>query len=534
MSKINQAIELCKDSSKNTEFTKGLSLFNELIMNRMLSPSVRIKAFTALLKIAPDESYDKLSRMRDSIPFLFKEPELEGEINLLKDFVTEPQVNSHERLLCAVCLYNNNFIEHCYELFSHIANDISMLIEYRIEATRYLLYSEQTNFVKTARKCLIGFISSKEYPSSFKYKIIASFITTSGLSTLLNLEKLNVTYSEKFLFAMQRRFFWDDVNDTRERILSGQHMLDMKTSTLSLTDKDLIVDKLLHFSKNSTGRDQDDTDNIRADAADVVLRLGNEEQQKTARMIISDLGFMFKGDKKIKTLSQKSKTTYSDKQNVHDESINKSINDFIVKLVTKKRDHLDTFQIVHSEVTNLIYNSNTPSIQRVKAFKSLNRISIDTATFTDYKVSVAEIFVHIWNLIKKHESDVILQLNKRLLEESIDMADTCSSGHASRLINILSGYDVELKISWESQIHANMAARMQKNIQNIEDEVLQEKVALGMADDAEEEDKDAFIKFITENIQSLKDELYKEFVIGGYISKEEFKTHFETGTSEWI
>ena len=539
MSKLNQAILLCKNLENQKDFSKGLCLFDELIMNSLLAVTVRIKALLSLIKIAPDEAHDKIARMRDIIPFLSGDQKendnLDKGIKILSSLIEQPQINSHERLLCALCLYNNDFIEICYNLFSHLANDISLLIDYRIEASRYLLYSEVTEHVRTARKCLLGIVGSKEYPSSYRYKVIAGLITTTGLSTMLNLGKLNVEYNEKFLFAMQNKFFWNTVNGIRERILSGQHMLGMKDKTISTDGKNKVTHELLNIAKEAEGDDDEDTENIRADAADVVMRLGNAEQKNSARDIIRNLGFIYGGDgKRIKSLSEKHRTAYTDKQNIHDSSINKSINEFITKLISKTNDQLESYQTTHAEVTEILYGTKISSKERIKAFKALNRISIDTATFTDYKITTAEIFIHVWRLMKKHNEDEYNELQKRLIEELIDMADTCSSGHAGRLINILSGYDVELKISWEDQVHSNMSARMQKKIQSIDIEELQEKIVMGMADDAETEDKDAFIKFVTENMPLLKKELYKEFVEDGYIKEKEFEQYFESGTSNWL
>ena len=47
-----------------------------------------------------------------------------------------------------------------------------------------------------------------------------------------------------------------------------------------------------------------------------------------------------------------------------------------------------------------------------------------------------------------------------MIEELIDMADTCSSGHISRIINVLSGFDINgmtigINIGWKKQIQSN-------------------------------------------------------------------------------
>lgn len=528
MSKLDKAIELCKDNTDHEAFTRGLHIFDELIMNHIFPVKNRAKALLGLTKLVPDEGHDKIARIRDSIPFLEKDQErLTKEVELLCELVYYPNINSYERLLCAICLYNNYFIDYCYKLFAHLCNDISVMIDYRIDAIMYLLYSDVPDYVKIGRKCLMGIACGKDYNSKYRYyKVIAKFLPKNGLSTMINKAKLHVTYSEPFLIRLQSKFFWDVENGIRERILSASFLLDCKS--LEKEEIEKVTLALIDIAENANGIDENDTENIRADAADVVLRMGLAKHRDLARTIIHGLG-----QSKTANLLVKSNAIYADKQNVHDEFVNRSVQDFISQLA-KTQDKIETFATVHGQVSDLLYSTELEPLQRQKAFKSLNRISVDTATFTDYRLNIAEIFVHVWRLIQKHEKETKEELEKRTIEELIDMADTCASGHASRLINILSGYDFQMTISWEQQIRSNVAARMQKMIQNIEDEDRQAQIVLGMSDDAEPEDRQEFILFVTENLGIIRQELEKEFVGDGYIKKHEFLQYFETATRNWV
>ena len=223
----------------------------------------------------------------------------------------------------------------------------------------------------------------------------------------------------------------------------------------------------------------------------------------------------------------KENTIYSHKENVHDDTVTKCVNDFIEKILEENIDRIESYQTIHGEITELIYKSNITSAQRLLAFKSLNRISIDTATFTEKRISSADIFIHVWRLVKKYQGDDLELLKQRVIEELIDMADTCASGHAVRLINILSGYDVDIKISWKNQIHANMVARFQKKIKDIDDEDYKEKIIMGMMSDADPDDKIIYDKFKQDALESLKIELYDEFVTEGYVTSTEFNEIFD-------
>lgn len=532
MSKLNEAIELCKDATNNDNFNKGLLIFNELISNSLLNITTRLKALIALVDVAPDLGNDKIAQSRDKLSHLDSEnqkEELDKEINFLCAIVEQPKISSHERLMCTVALYNMGHFEYYFDLFKYLANDITVLVNHRREAIKYLMFSEKKSYIKVAKKILKSIIKTKEYPSDFRYETIASFNSKTGISTLFNINKLNIEYDEKLLYELQTEFFFDKNNDVRMRILSGQHMLDM--DIVSQDKKIEIGEKILKIATNykDNNLDIEDIENIRADAADVIIRLGTSEQKERARHIIADLGFV-KG-KRVSKLTEKSRNVYTDKQNVHNSLINKSVNQFIETLATSE-DKVESYDNTHKEITQLIYNINLKTKQRTSAFKSLNRISIDTATFTDFRITTAEIFVHVWTKIKK--SQYRDELEKRLVEELIDMCDTCASGHASRLINILSGYEFELKIEWIDQVKSNMAARMQKRISLIEDLDLQEKVVLGMMKDAEPEERDAFLKFVTEEIVFVKEELFKEFVGDKYITSEQFEKFFEEGAKDFI
>ena len=59
-------------------------------------------------------------------------------------------------------------------------------------------------------------------------------------------------------------------------------------------------------------------------------------------------------------------------------------------------------------------------------------------------------------------------MKDRLLEELVDMSGTCSSGFASRLVNVISGFgDFNIRISWKDQIIANLTGRLNAKIKNI-------------------------------------------------------------------
>ncbi len=532
MNRIKKAQKLCSDISNKDNFDKGLFILGDLATNVLYNISTRLKAIEGLYTIAPDYGNDKISQIRDSLKYL-SENDSETEKNLIIEILHSHSINSHERLICAVCLFNNYFIVECYPCFWDLSNDESVILKYRVEAIRFLIYSEIEEYYEKTIQLLISIISDHDYTSNERYRIIAGFNTKTGLNSLLNHQKLRVDYDENLMYQLQNVFFFDENNDFRDRILSGQHLLQL--STTSDEKKIQVGDTLLDLASNIILENLNDQINLRADAADVVQRLGDENQKRRATMIIHDLGFAGSKNNRIKDLTHRVSTTYNNAQNVHDTQINKAVQTFIETVVAKNNEGwLDNYENVHAEVSTLIHSKKLESRDRIRAFKALNRISIDTATFTHHHITAAGVFVHIWLYIKRENNEEIQEeLKKRLIEELIDMASTCSSGHASRLVNILNGYGFELKISFKDQIISNASARMQALIKNIEDEDLKSLVLCGMTDLADEEEKDAYIKFLTEKTPILHQELYDEFVEGGHTTQTDFEEWFDCAVMSW-
>ena len=135
---------------------------------------------------------------------------------------------------------------------------------------------------------------------------------------------------------------------------------------------------------------------------------------------------------------------------------------------------------------------------------------------------------------------------QRLIDELIDMADTCSTGHANRLVNTFSGVGMNglfLRIPWKDQIESNIAGRLtakarvaidtdartefvKKDIVpsaeelSIIDENFREKVLNEMMN-REVENRLNWNRFLRDVMGSLREEMRKEFVEEGHITAQE-------------
>lgn len=521
--KLEKEIKSKKDlQGYHINLARGIREYNQLCLGSGMSSDIRLAALSSFVKHVPDEGNDMLIRLQDCIRFV-RGQERETIIKILVGVTRSTAFNSHQRVSTAVNLYNNCFFNVCHLCFADLACDRSILVKYRVESARYLYGTEIEENMKIAQETLLEIISTEQYPSEYRYKVIAGFISQTGISTMLNFTKIKVPYDENFLYPLQKTFFFDKKNGIRERILSGQHLLQMESS-----DKDLrsAISKEFIALMCDTNLDE----NIRADVADVLLREGSPEDRKQAREIIIDLGYS--PTDKPQTLGERERTIYSDSQNIHNEAISKGINKFIEKIINETDVKIRAYHEIQHEVCDLVRKSKLPPRDRHKAYKALNRISVDTATFTKYKISISEIFVHVWLRIQRYKSSEKENLEQRMIEELVDMADTCSSGHSGRLINVLSVYDDTLKISWKDQIKSNIVGRLMARIRDIKDDNLQAQISLGMLEDADPEDKKVYREFIKESLKDLHKELEGEFVGEGYIKKEEFEIAFKEGSKD--
>lgn len=537
LKKVSEAEELAKKPSNDELKTsaqidayqerleKAIKIYKDLCLSSVLSPNDKIEVLASFLKFVPDEGREMLIRWRDTISFV-ADKELEDLIRLLVLVTKHLGVDSHERSITAVTLYNQAFLNVCFKCFEDIATDKSVLVEYRVDACRYLFGSDDGRYKELSQECLVEVIEDISLPSDYRYKIIAGFISRTGVATYLNKSKIKIPYDEDFVYGLQSNFFYTDNNGVRERILSGQHLLQMEN--VDEEEKTRVGDILLEIATNEKS-----DENTRADAADVVLRLGQGLQVERAREIITTLGFSAVGGSS-KTVLGRVKTIYNNSQNMHNEKISESVAKYIEKMIKDTSVRLRPYHELQQEVTSVIQAKDLEKEKKFSAYKALNRISVDTAVFTIHKVTMSEVFVRVWLRIQKYTGDVRETLEKRMIEELIDMGDTCSSGHTGRFVNVLSAVDNELRISFKDQIIANVAGRINARVRDLEDPDNKASVSLGMLEDAEEADRENYKSFIEPTLKDLYSELYREFVNDKYISATQFEEYFASAKEQWI
>ena len=159
---------------------------------------------------------------------------------------------------------------------------------------------------------------------------------------------------------------------------------------------------------------------------------------------------------------------------------------------------------------------------------SLERIMIDTAKYE--MLNMSDILVLVWEYICQSEHKD--ELEKRLLQELEDMDQTCSTGHLSRILNILSGYFSEsvVQITLKDQLRSNIFARYTKLIKMLPED-RQEKINNELAS-SETTEKDTIKMFLLDfNIEEV---LYKEFVNESNMDVSEFYETYEKAIEDYF
>lgn len=525
LKRVIEAETLAK-SDKSEDVNKSIKIYKELCLSSTINPDDKIEILVSFLKLIPDEGKEMLIRLRDLIPFSVGN-EQRNLLKLLVLICKAQEIESHERCITATTLYNQAFYDVCFNCFESIATDKTVLTKYRVEACRYLFFSELPVNKELSQECLNEILEDFEIPSNDRYKIIAGFISRTGFSSYLNAKKIPVVYDEEFVYGLQAPFFYEARNGIRERILSGQHICSMR-ETVTEEEKVTICEILLDVA-----RDEQLEENIRADAADVVLRMGRPGQPEIARKLITEMGYSALGKKG--SLMDRVKTVYNNSQNIHDETISRHVNKFIEKIVeefagTKTKEYKE----VQKEVIALIKKKGLELDKKYKVYGALNRISIDTAVFTKYNVTMPQLFIQIWLKIQSYDGDAKTMIEDRLIQELAEMGNTCSSGHAGRFVNVFSGIDGDINISYEDQIIANLSGRVKARIRDIPDSDIRASVSMATFPDANEEDIEIYKKFMDTTLENVRNELYNEFVNDSYISRENFEIYFESAKKSWI
>ena len=303
---------------------------------------------------------------------------------------------------------------------------------------------------------------------------------------------VNIIY-DFFIAEAQHHFLFNPKNMTYYKILAGQYLLQHPMEGVDYKD----VENQLHSFATDTELDYD----RRADAADVLLNLASPEMKLKGRAIIMELG----------REGNSGHTVFDNAQNVHTGEVEESVaevleffSSFVPILIVNKSpinfDYVNAqiMDIFKKEKESIRVSENNAqyvcaycesdkkevvtvedkhfcSTACVKANEildkiqiALNRIHMDRVLYSKYNNTLENILLKVWSYLTEHEHEE--EMKKRLVQELEEMSGTCSSGFASRLINVISGFgEFSIRISWEDQVVANFAGRLNAAARKITD-----------------------------------------------------------------
>lgn len=506
-------------------------------------------------------------------------------------------------LLMNNLLYKDNVIQYLAELVI----DSNIEVEYRYKTILSIediasknikqkiirLFSDKdlVNFVYTELKNVF----SERFPTIKKpdinnLKIWRYFIfelSYDNMRKILNEYLKEECEEDIFIKETQLTFTHTENIPTYLRILSSQYILQKCKCNIQEIKN---IENILYSFCLDVELDY----NLRADSADVLLRLGCEEMKRKGREIINLLGYNNTTDR----------TIFDNKQNVHSEKVEESVSEALEflntipllnvnetpinyeyvnnKIEEKLKTIKDTFKTENDGDNKCEYCGTMKSLfilnkenlkfasekcmnqyEKDKKIKlALNRIYMDRALYSKFNSSLINILLKIWTYLSNSEHKEEMEL--RLLEELEEMSGTCSSGYATRLINVISGFgDFNIRISWEDQIVSNFVGRLNSAARNItkdniyREEKLKDIIEIFLRKEENTEllneienniDKpnvsfnDCILKYIdditeeniNELIQDFTETVINEIILTneGYINRQSFSLFFNNNVSK--
>ncbi len=278
----------------------------------------------------------------------------------------------------------------------------------------------------------------------FRYKLLQS-LCNSEIEDIL-----------KFSFSdISLQYNW---NDYRYVMYIIQFII--KTNNLKSSHLDILYNNITQKNLQS---------NAKADIADFFL--GLEENYSDYSLPENVKDYIAKGKEILDKLSYEeggAKTFYNNTQNIHKIEVDKSINPFIEMLVSINLEIPSTEEEYEEFVDKVIdsikdFSSEIYTTeQQIRIIGAINRFMLDNTLYSKYSVSLLNLLIRSYYYIQTHQYKD--DLMKRLCEELCDMADTCTTGHIGRLVNIFSGYELTISMPIEEEIKSCVYARLNRII----------------------------------------------------------------------
>jgi len=264
--------------------------------------------------------------------------------------------------------------------------------------------------------------------------------------------------------------------------------------------EDTQAEKLLDLAAseaNSTNQ------NKIANICDIFLEHPNSEIAKKAKQLLMSLEGV------------SSTNIYTSSQNIH--QVQADIENFIEKLCEQP-------QADWSVVKTFILSKTATDEVLEKLSLALSRFEMDKGLYSSKSLSLQSMLCRVWSAIQQHEHQE--ELNKRLIEEISEMADTCSTGHLLRLVNVFSGFEDGIRIGVFDELSTVINYRITKIVKS-QPEELQTQIV----DELGESNQTGIVTKLYGPIAILHDELWNDYK--PILDQQTFTDYFRTIVTKW-
>lgn len=305
-----------------------------------------------------------------------------------------------------------------------------------------------------------------------------------------------------------------------------------ETSTQTITDEDSLKDHFIGWWKdiqndieiNSVYLNKSQSEKQQSNILDILmLHFASDPQVKEIKnyMSFGHLKFDIRTDNLIKS-------KYDDKQNVHDDVLSnehKRVTYELIKWEKRRIDEIkkhfgkneipsdeDRLSWSVSYVTNYFIKKNDPNKLPTELLDSFDKIKesseIYIIDYSNYESSVyllSQLFnIIVWFIFKSKNEDDLMDI---LYSELIEMKDWCSTGHFTRLLNVVQGQNIEefnIKIPYEDRLKEILLHHISTEMKtkDIDSDIVEGTY--------KEEKRKIYTDFIMEFINNLIPELSKD------------------------
>ena len=221
----------------------------------------------------------------------------------------------------------------------------------------------------------------------------------------------------------------------------------------------------------------------------------------------------------------KAASVYDDSQNVHNHKINESVVESAQNIMANTGGLASPMVSIEKELEKYYPGYAT---HKTKIHSSLNRIRSDPSKFKG-NTTIAQVFDRVVGIISN--SRYKEEMWRRLGEELVDMNQLCATGHLSRIINVIQGFqdvplEFQIKMDPKDEIYANISNYITKQVQESGEA---DKLLESMIDP---ENRSLFVGFVCIILKPKVEELYKEYQ--GLVEPERLKECIHTSIHNYV